>query len=337
MAKSNRPVNRRGFLKGAVTAAAGAAALVGEAPAVAAQQAETPRPPGLAPSPTAVQLAAETGPVSIDTDGMTVENPGSDFMVDVLKSLGFEYVASNPGSSFRSLQESFINYGGNKSPEWLTCCHEESSVAIADGYFRVEGKPMAVMAHGTVGLQHAAMTIYNAFVAAIPVYIILGNALDANDAPAGSGVEPQRPGCGVDGPRLHQVGRHADFADAFCRVGGARLQDRHDGADGAGHPRGRRRSAGKRRSGDRSKLRIPKLTLTEPAGRRSGGGRGSGEAARRRGEPGDCRRPRRAHPGGHEADGRARRNAAGAGAGRRAQHAQSPSAQRRRFAWATRT
>ena len=100
-------------------------------------------------------------------------------MVDVIKSLGFEYVASMPGSSFRGLQESFINYGGNQAPEWLTCLHEESSIAIADGYFRVEGKPMLAIAHGTVGLQHAAMTIYHAFCAHTPVFIVLGNHLDA--------------------------------------------------------------------------------------------------------------------------------------------------------------
>ena len=58
------------------------------------------------------------------------EKPGSDFMVDVLKTLGIEYCAANPGSSFRGLQESCINYGGNKSPEWLTCCHEESAAAM---------------------------------------------------------------------------------------------------------------------------------------------------------------------------------------------------------------
>src|SRR6185295_2318956 len=132
------------------------------------------------PPPSAGLAAAETNPPPPRVDVYTTDRPGSDFMTDVLKSLGFEYVAANPGSSFRSLHESFINYGGNKSPEWITCCHEESSVAIADGYFRVEGKPMAIMAHGTVGLQHAAMNIYNAFVARVPVYIILGNALDAN-------------------------------------------------------------------------------------------------------------------------------------------------------------
>jgi thiamine pyrophosphate-dependent acetolactate synthase large subunit-like protein len=99
-------------------------------------------------------------------------------MVDVIKSLGFEYVAANPGSAFRALHESLLNYGGNKSPEWLTCCHEESSIAMAHGYAKIEGKPMMVMAHGTVGLQHASMAIYNAYADRVPVYLVLGNILD---------------------------------------------------------------------------------------------------------------------------------------------------------------
>ena len=99
-------------------------------------------------------------------------------MVDVIKSLGIEYCAANPGSSFRGLQESFINYGGNASPEWLTCCHEESSVAMAHGYAKIEGKPMMIMAHGTVGLQHASMAIYNCYADRVPLYIVLGNILD---------------------------------------------------------------------------------------------------------------------------------------------------------------
>ena len=99
-------------------------------------------------------------------------------MADVLKSLGFEYVAANPGSTFRGLHESFINYGHNENPELLTCCHEESSVAMAHGYAKIEGKPMLVMAHGTVGLQHASMAIYNAFADRVPVYVLLGNIAD---------------------------------------------------------------------------------------------------------------------------------------------------------------
>ncbi len=170
--KKNR-INRRGFLKGAAVCAA---ALVTKPELGEAQQVQTAR--GSVPLPSARTLAAETEPVSTDVV-MTTDRPGCDFMLDVMKSLGFEYIAANPGSSFRALHESIINHGGNKNPELLTCCHEESSVAIADGYARVAGKPMAVLAHGTVGLQHAAMTIYNAFVSRTPVYIILGNAIDA--------------------------------------------------------------------------------------------------------------------------------------------------------------
>src|SRR6516225_1383895 len=174
--KSNKgSVNRRGFLKGA---AAGAAALVAT-PAAKAQQAPPAAP--ARPSavvPNAAQLAADTGaPRRVEVERI-VENPGSDFMMDVLKTLNFEYITTNPGSSFRGLHESIINYGGNKSPELLTCCHEESCVAMAHGYAKIEGKPMMVMAHGTVGLQHASMAIYNAYADRVPVYIVLGNILD---------------------------------------------------------------------------------------------------------------------------------------------------------------
>jgi acetolactate synthase I/II/III large subunit len=172
----NNRVNRRGFLKGA---ALGAAALVAKPELAEAQAVQTPVRGTVQPSARAI--AAETAEVSTtDVEVLTEDHPGADFMLDVLKSIGFEYVSCNPASSFRGLHESMINYGGNKAPEILTCTHEETSVAIADGYARVTGKPMAVMAHGTVGLQHAAMNIYNAYVCRTPVYIILGNSLDAS-------------------------------------------------------------------------------------------------------------------------------------------------------------
>ena len=173
MANSRKPrVDRRGFLKGA---AAGAAAMVGKPPAAQAQVAQE-RPS--TPLPNARQVAAETSPPVSRADVYTTDRPGSDFMLEVIKSLGFEYVAANPGSSFRGLHESIINYGGNKNPELLTCCHEESSVAMAHGYAKIEGKPMMVMAHGTVGLQHASMAIYNAYGDRVPVYLVLGNIED---------------------------------------------------------------------------------------------------------------------------------------------------------------
>src|SRR5436853_6713123 len=129
MSTSKKAVGRRGFLKGA---AVGAAGLVG-APLVRGQQADLRTPP-----------TESHGAVEVTGN----EKPGSDFMVDVLKTLGIEYCAANPGSSFRGLQESCINYGGNQNPEWLTCCHEESAAAMAHGYAKIEGKPMMIMVHG---------------------------------------------------------------------------------------------------------------------------------------------------------------------------------------------
>jgi acetolactate synthase-1/2/3 large subunit len=109
-----------------------------------------------------------------------IERPGSDFMMDVIKTLDLDYVAANPGSSFRSLHESLVNYGGNKKPELITCMHEESAVALAHGYAKAAGKPMGVFVHGTVGLQHAAMAVYNAWVDRVPIVMFGGNGTDAN-------------------------------------------------------------------------------------------------------------------------------------------------------------
>ena len=77
-------------------------------------------------------------------------------------------------------------YGNNTAPEFITCCHEESSVALAHGYFKVEGKPLAVLCHGTVGLQHASMAIYNAWCDRVPLMVLLGNTLDVTQRRPGA-------------------------------------------------------------------------------------------------------------------------------------------------------
>ena len=167
---SANPIDRRSFLK---SAAVGAAAIAANPTASRAQQFEARNAP---PSP--MPAEAEIG-TPAKAEVLTESRSGSDFMVDVIKSLGIGYVCSNPGSSFRGLHESIINYGGNKDPEFISCCHEESSAAMAHGYFKIEGKPLAIMAHGTVGLQHASMAIYNAWCDRVPIYIIVGNIVDA--------------------------------------------------------------------------------------------------------------------------------------------------------------
>jgi acetolactate synthase-1/2/3 large subunit len=166
-------LSRRGLLKGA--GLAGAAAVS----APLAVKAQTPGQPDGPPRPVG---PVTPGPNPRMEQGIPAEMPilqgsaSSDYMVDVIESLGISQIAANPGTSFRGLHESLINYS---NLEWHTCTHEEASVAMGHGYAKIEGKPMLVLAHGTVGLQHASMAIYNAWCDRVPIYIMAGNTLDA--------------------------------------------------------------------------------------------------------------------------------------------------------------
>jgi acetolactate synthase-1/2/3 large subunit len=96
---------------------------------------------------------------------------GSDVIVDLLQGFGIEYAALNPGATYRGLHDSIVNYGGNR-PEIITCTHEEIAVAIAHGYTKVTGTPMAAIVHDVVGLLHAAMAIYYAHIDRVPVLVL---------------------------------------------------------------------------------------------------------------------------------------------------------------------
>ena len=180
--KSRDGLDRRSFLKKAAVATTTPALLSlqsGAAPAKT-QQAE---PISSTPPPSSAGAALEVdNPADYDAAEQSryfVNNPSSDFMVDTIRSLGIKYMTSNPGSSFRGLHESVVNYGGNKDPEFITCLHEESAVAMGHGYAKAAGKPLAAACHGTVGLQHAAMAVYNAWCDRAPVIIFAGNRIDA--------------------------------------------------------------------------------------------------------------------------------------------------------------
>ena len=179
MARKHAPtkVSRRKFLTGAaMTGAASAVSVTGERKAAAAVEAA--RPAATRPSTAAAQaeLATQNVPVA---PGTLPGRPGSDFMVDVLKSLQIDFVFSNPASSCRGIHESIVTYGGNKKPEFITCMHEESAVAMTHGYYKVAGKPAAALCHGTVGLQHASMAVYNAWCDRAASIVMVGNRMDA--------------------------------------------------------------------------------------------------------------------------------------------------------------
>jgi len=179
---SGPKLNRRKFLSGTAVAATATAVKSSGADATGAAGAASARLPSALP-PNAQTIAAETTtPQELSRIGGVA---GSDFMVDVIKSLDIKYLPANCASSYRGIHESLINYGGNKMPEFLTCTHEESAVGMAHGYFKASGKPLMSLCHGTVGLQHAAMAIYNAWCDRVPVIVMGGNDLDAAHRPPG--------------------------------------------------------------------------------------------------------------------------------------------------------
>src|SRR5512143_2412380 len=149
-------VNRRAFLAGAATSAAG----------VLAQQAT-------------IAGAQEAPKPAVDPGVQANTSRAADYMVEIFKSFGMEYMFSMCASSFIGIHESVLNYAGNKNPEAIACTHEEISVAMANGYAKIDGKPVLVCAHATVGAQHAVMALYDAWCDRVPVYLVLGNTNDA--------------------------------------------------------------------------------------------------------------------------------------------------------------
>ena len=281
--------DRRKFLKGATLAGA-AAALT---PPVAADAqvnapADAPLAAMKAAAPGPIQIAVETQPP--ERDPVTQTTSGGDFMVDVFKTLDIDYLAMNCASSFRGLHEAVVNHAGNVKPEIFTCPHEEIAVSMGHGYAKIEGKPLAMICHGVVGLQHATMAMYNAWCDRVPVYRHGRHHHRSEQA------RPRRR-MGALGdrhrrhhPRFHQVGRPADLAAAFRGIGGARLQDRDHPADGPGDALARCRAAGKsdQRRGEAAHPQV--VEGGAAAGRfrrrrRSGQAAGEGRGAAHRGRP----------------------------------------------------
>ena len=105
---------------------------------------------------------------------------GSDVMVDVLRKLGLRYVSLNPGSSFRGLHDSLVNYGGDEIT-MIEVPHEKLALGVAHGYAKVTGEPMAVVLHDLVGLLHGTMGVYYSYIDRVPVIILGGSGPAAHE------------------------------------------------------------------------------------------------------------------------------------------------------------
>jgi thiamine pyrophosphate-dependent acetolactate synthase large subunit-like protein len=113
----------------------------------------------------------DTKPQERQPSSSTSQRWGSDVIVDMLHHYELPYAALNPGASYRGLHDSLVNYGGNK-PYMMLCQHEETAVQIAHGYAKASGKPMVAILHNLVGLLHANLAIYYAYVDRVPIFIV---------------------------------------------------------------------------------------------------------------------------------------------------------------------
>jgi acetolactate synthase-1/2/3 large subunit len=114
-------------------------------------------------------MADDSHPIAPEASAPT--RWASDIIVDLLLAYDLRYAPLNPGASYRGLHDSIVNYGGNR-PEMLLCQHEETAVQIAHGYAKATGRPIAAILHNLVGLLHANMAIYYAYIDRVPVFII---------------------------------------------------------------------------------------------------------------------------------------------------------------------
>ena len=120
--------------------------------------------------------ARESSPAAIVHDTPVPGQPiaefwGSDPIAAVLRAIDIPYIALVPGSSYRGLHDSLVNYLGNRAPQMVLTVHEETAVAIAHGYAKASDRMMAAALHANIGLMRATMAVYNAWCDRAPLMI----------------------------------------------------------------------------------------------------------------------------------------------------------------------
>ena len=93
-----------------------------------------------------------------------------------LAERGIDYVFANAGTDFAPVIESLaMNANGRrKFPRVITVPHENVAMAMAHGYYKIAGKPAAVMVHVTVGTGNTVNGLMNAARDNIPILLAAG-------------------------------------------------------------------------------------------------------------------------------------------------------------------
>jgi acetolactate synthase-1/2/3 large subunit len=108
------------------------------------------------------------------TDSKTQNGMAAEAYIARLGERGIEYVFANAGTDFAPIVEALSHTNNGKIPRFMVVPHENVAMAMAHGYYRIAGKPAAVMVHVTVGTANAINGIINAARDNIPVLLAAG-------------------------------------------------------------------------------------------------------------------------------------------------------------------
>ena len=128
---------------------------------------------------------------------------------------GIEYVFANAGTDFAPIVEALSRNTGNaKFPHFITVPHENVAMAMAHGYYRICGKPAAVMVHVTVGTANAICGLMNAARDNVPVLLAAGRTpiTETGQHRLAQPLDPLGPGVvrpGRHGARIREMGLRA--------------------------------------------------------------------------------------------------------------------------------
>src|SRR5213078_1681134 len=108
------------------------------------------------------------------SDTKTPNGMAAEAYIARLGERGIEYVFANAGTDFAPIIEALARNPASAAPRFITVPHENVAMAMAHGYYRIAGKPAAVMVHVTVGTANAINGVINAARDNVPVLLAAG-------------------------------------------------------------------------------------------------------------------------------------------------------------------
>lgn len=97
---------------------------------------------------------------------------GSQVVAQTLKNYGVEYVAGIPGHGIWTLMDAFMEE--ESKLRFIQVFHEQSAVHLADGYYRVSGKPMAAVTSIGAGATNTIIGMATAYTDSTSCMLITG-------------------------------------------------------------------------------------------------------------------------------------------------------------------